>query len=431
MRSFFSVIGTPVGMLLLTAALLPLFAQGVACVTARRQERGRGFRIGMTALFTADILLLSLLLDAAFLPDYLPPRSFSAFASRVYGLPWPWIAVMIALALLAAGVCLYSCRRYGETHVSAGSVKEAVDLLPVGICFGRGDGAVALANVRMTDWCYALTGGSLSFYDMLRDAVRDMGEARGRSTLVRLQEGSVLLFEEEEIDVDGTPFRQLTAADVTERFHITEELEAKNARLRDIQLRMKAYGVEAAALAMSKEILRARATVHDEVNHVLLRIRHYLDHPEGTDAEALIKLIRQTNGLLLREAEEPDDARRDGWEDAVALASGIGVKPEVTGTVPEDEGLRTLLGGALRECAVNAAKHAGADRLYVSVEEGPNSVAVTFLSAGAAREPVRETGGLRMLRRSVEEAGGTMLVRAGPDFSVTVILPKNDLSRGE
>ena len=38
--------------------------------------------------------------------------------------------------------------------------------------------------------------------------------------------------------------------------------------------------------------------------------------------------------------------------------------------------------------------------------------------------PIAESGGLLSLRRSVEEAGGTMTVQSVPAFSLTIFFPR-------
>ena len=431
MMSYRALLPTAGGRLLLIAALLLLCFQLYTGIEALRQKRSAAFRLAAAAQPLIGLFLLALMLDADYLPDYLPPRTFPPVKAALYGLPWLCWAVSLALLTAAALLLLRSVRRHARERLSADSVKEAVDLLPMGICFGREDGTVALANMHMTRWCRELTGAVLSDYNAFRRAVADAGQAQNGSILVRTDERA-LLFTETELETDGASCRQLIAADVTALYRITEELAAKNARLRDIQLRMKAYGVEASGLVMSREILAARTTVHDEVGHVLLRARHYFEHPEDADVGALLALTRQTNDLLLREAEEPDDAAKDSLSDALSLARGIGVSVRMTGEPPEEPVPRALLARAVRECAMNAAKHAGADELTVVLTEKGGAITAEFRNNGdPPGGPIVETGGLLALRGAAEEAGGALTVREGEAFAVLLTLPPHTEETGE
>lgn len=405
-------------------ALALFFGVLAVFVAIMGRSRRRPLRLGAVFLLLAGFSFLCLLLDLGYAPDYLPPREFPAALRALAALPWPWYAAVLAGEALAMVLLLLALAGEERRTVLPAAVKEAVDRLPAGICFGRADGAVVLANLRMTRWCRLITGGALSDYDTFRGAVWSKGQAQNGSVFLRLPDETALRFEETTVTVDGVDYRQLTAADITEQYRVTEELARKNARLRDIQIRMKAWAVEASGLATSREILTARTTVHDEVGHVLLRARHYFEHPEAAETRTLLALTRRTNELLLREAEEPDDAGRDELADALALARGIGVTTEMIGTPPEAGEARALLARALRECAMNARKHAGADRVTLTLSEKDNVLTAVFENNGTPPAgDIIETGGLKALRRAVEDAGGRMSAAAGERFSVTLFLP--------
>ena len=129
---------------------------------------------------------------------------------------------------------------------------------------------------------------------------------------------------------------------------------------------------------------------------------------------------------------------------------------ELSGVIPGGEPARGILAAAIRECATNTVKHAGGDRLAVTVrpapgetgtgasavhgEAGAEQTLVLRLESGGSsastgtpvREsggtvpgtPVRESGGLSTLRTLVERASGTMQTEAAPDaFRVVITLP--------
>lgn len=178
-------------------------------------------------------------------------------------------------------------------------------------------------------------------------------------------------------------------------------------------------------MVISQEILHARQIVHDDVGHALLAARYYFEHPESGNEPVLLSMMKQTNTMLLREAEQPDDMARDRYLEARKMADAIGVKVELTGETPSAGPTRELLGRIVGECAANTAKHAEGDRLFVSVSGTEDGMIFTVTNNGAPpKETITETGGLLSLRRAVEQAGGRMTVDSDPAFRLVISLPK-------
>ena len=81
----------------------------------------------------------------------------------------------------------------------------------------------------------------------------------------------------------------------------------------------------------------------------------------------------------------------------------------------------------MRECANNAALHAGAARLLLAVRENGAAVSAELTNDGAPPETeVRETGGLKNLRAAVEKAGGVMTVESAPRFVLRIVFRKEE-----
>ena len=424
MTGFAQVANHAPGHVLLTAALLLLvwalylFVQAVF--------RRRGWRIAAASvLLLAGTVLFCLLLDGIFLAEYMQrvygarPRDWPEPVKAVYRLPWAVVA--LAEAVYAALCALGSAAglRFSRLRVSERAVKQMLDLLPMGVCIADAEGTVLLSNLKMTEVCQGLTGLPLNSFDRLLDAVRAASEPQGEELLLPMPDGEALLFTAETICADGREYRELTATNVTERWRITRELLSNNRRLQDIQLRIKAYRVESSDLLFSRELLRARARVHDEVGHVLLRTRRYLAQPSAAEGEQLLLLAQRVNELLLREAEQPDEL--DPWQRAWASSQGIGAVLDCEGAPPEDAALRALAAQALRECAANTIKHSGGERLSVRFSGQDGSWRMTLENDTPGPEGgVSESGGLLTLRRTAAEMNVKMELAAQPRFRVTL-----------
>lgn len=419
MKSFASIASAPGGVLLCMLAFLLLGGQTLLLIHAVWQRRGLRRVLSAALHLLGGALFLILLLDGVYTLDYLPyPRAYAQAVQTLYALPWFWIAGLEAadaglLALGAAGL-----HRYELGHPSAQTVKQTVDLLPTGLCIAAEDGTVLLSNLAMNRWARLLMGGTLSNAGALWERVASASEEQGGKRLLRLDDGTALLLAERELTLDGRPYRQFSAEDVTEQYRVTRALEEKNARLRDLQLRMKSYQVRESELLMRQELLAARATVHKQLGGALLTGKYHLEHPESTDPDTLRLMLRQINDYLLAEVDDPEP-QEDAWEAALRLAAGIGVTVSVSGEVPRGGALRALLGQAVSECAINTVKHAAGKELEVTV----TADAFRIVNDGAPPDgEIRPSGGLLSLRQAADQAGGRMELESRPRFALTIRL---------
>ena len=107
------------------------------------------------------------------------------------------------------------------------------------------------------------------------------------------------------------------------------------------------------------------------------------------------------------------------------MAQRIGVTVVFEGTVPAQEPAREIMAQAIEQCAANTVRHAGGDRLTVTITETGLLYTAEFRNNGTPPDqPVRETGGLSYLRKAAEAAGGTVTIQSEPVFVLKVSVPK-------
>ena len=283
------------------------------------------------------------------------------------------------------------------------------------------DGTVLLANLKMTELCRELTGETLS--DAHR-FLRHVQSVSDEDHLTHTPDGKAWSFIRSRITLNGREFDQLTAADMTDKYRVTKELRDQNDHLREVQFRMRSVAARERSLVAAREVMNARMTVHDRMGAVLLSGKYYLDHPEEVREEELLHLLEYSNTFLLGEAEQPE-REGDPLEEALQTARRIGVSVAITGDIPNTEPARGLIAQAVEQCAANAVRHAGGDRLTVVITGGDTEVSAVFSNNGSPpKGPIVETGGLAVLRRTVEGAGGAMAVKSEPAFRLSIILPK-------
>lgn len=413
------ILPNPLGIGLRLCAMLLMLVQTYLLLRTLTQKR----RLPVTVLYALHALLglclLVCLLDRAYTLDYLSyRRAYPAVVLWVGTLPWAAVAGLEAGSALLCLFCFLRSSAYAKNHPSTYSVKNAVDLLPTGICVAEEDGQILLSNLKMNACNQALTGSTYTDANTLWQTVQACAEEKDGTLLLHLKDGTVLQMERELLEQCGRRFVQITAEDVTEEYRMTAELAEKNTRLQRIRERLQEYQQHQNALVLREELLAARTTVHKQLGGALLTGQYHLQHPDSTDSGTLILLLRQINTYLLSEAEEPE-TRDDPYTAALQTAAGFGVTVSVTGALPATGTLRTLLGQAVAECAANTVKHAGGDRLELTVQ------ADSFTITNNGKPPAEEicpAGGLLSLKLTTEQAGGSLELQSRPRFRLTVHL---------
>ena len=428
MTSLQSVVGALPGYIVyFTAASLTAAQLAILLLFIRRNRPDAHLFLALTH-FLAGLLFLSVLLDYSY--NALiegQPEILYGFELRLLSLPWLMYAAaegMSAMAVLLHGRML---RRDRNTHLSADAIRQTVNLLPTALMISDPDGTVLLANLQMTELCRALTGEALS--DAQR-FIRYVGSVSDEDRLAHTHDGKAWQFTQSRITLNGREYDQLTAADRTDKHRVTKELRDKNDHLREVQYRMRMVAAKERSLVAAREVMNARMTVHDRMGAVLLSGKYYLDHPEEVREEELLHLLDYSNTFLLGEVERPE-REGDPLEEALQTARRIGVSVAITGDIPNTEPARRLIAQAVEQCAANAVRHAGGDRLNMAVTGNGQKTTAVFTNNGSVpKGPVVETGGLAVLRKTVEEAGGTMTVHSKPRFLLSISVPDSSSNNG-
>lgn len=428
MNGIYDAVGSFPWLLVCLISLMLLTGQLAVLFIVLRQRWGKKGWIPVLIQFLAGFCLFVLLMDCCTSEDRTAwMANMIPLEKRLLALPWG--SYLGAEILLAAALFFSTAGalRYRRSHLTTEVIRETVNFLPAAVCVCDPAGTVLLANLKMDGLSRSLAGEPLrnaaQFWNRLEQLREEPHQAAEREQLmVPTPGGEVWLFFRDSFTADGKEYQQIIAENMTEQHRITEALASENRRLRRIQARMKEVSARERSLVTEREIMNARMTVHNQMGNVLLVGKYYMDHPENINEAELLRLLEYNNYFLLGEVERPDPVP-DPYEEALRTAGKIGVKVEVTGTVPEGPA-RKILAQAIDQCAANAARHAGADRMAVAITEKDGRISAELSNNGEpARGPIRETGGLAALRRTAEEAGGTMKVRGGPVFTVTLTLP--------
>lgn len=339
----------------------------------------------------------------------------------------PAAGMVLLLAALTAGEALEAMRLYrrrGE-RLPPGVIKESLDTLPDGVCFYAPDGQPLLVNEQMNRISGELFGREILNADRFwRDVQQVSGAQQGASAVVRTQDGRVWEVRRSELTVRGAEVFELSALDVTEQHRLHEELTQRNERMNRVNERLRRFSSEIVTFTAEKELLAAKIMVHDSVGRALLAFRSYLAQEEDKRSRgSLLFLWRYVCQVMRKEVAPAGE-----WDGLERAAQTLRMAIHLDGALPENLSVRTAMLAAVRECLTNTASHAGGDALYVKVRQEAGCAWAELTNSGKPpKGEINETGGLKDLRRIVENAGGTMEVRSAPRFLLRVAFPE----RGE
>ena len=250
--------------------------------------------------------------------------------------------------------------------------------------------------------------------------------------IFRFPDGSALRFAQEQITTKaGVRYTQVTAADVTELMRRQTELNEENTKLAEVNDRLRRLFEQMPEIICEEETLEMKQRVHDNIGHSILAARRALYRQSGlASLKESAVLFEQTIAVLYRSNQIR--AESDSLETAIGKSSEMGVRVLIEGEISDMLGMQSLAALAITECAANCVRHADGTELYVHFGQSFGHAELILTNNGMPpKEEIREGGGLSMLRRRVEEAGGTMEIQSIPCFKLLLTLPEKEVTEHE
>ncbi len=331
-------------------------------------------------------------------------------------------AVIDAIIISALLIFFFMNIRNG---ISAFSVKESVDKLKTGICFSYENGMIKLINHRMDELSRIITGkemtNALDFINSLKNRECQPGTevlSCDDDIMLRLPDYSVWRFSVKRI---GKMY-EITAADTTDLYRVSEDLRLSNRELREMNERLLKYGENVDELTKSRERLETKYRIHAELGNALLATRLYLQNNDGNSDEIINIWRRIITALGVKNTEETE---YDAISGLIEAAKAVGIRVMISGEMPEKDQVKKLFTEATAEALTNAVKHADAKLFSISFTADLFSFTASFSNDGKkADKAFGEGGGLSALRKKTENLGGRMTVKTENDFTLTITVPK-------
>lgn len=408
---------------LLVALFLTLILSLFLMLAAYGRQLDNRKRFLHLSVFMCILIVLSLLADAF-------SRMTEGLAYKIW-LPLPmwllWFITFAADFLIIWDIAgLWRLKRQA---LSRDSIKQALDMLPSGICYFTSSGSVKLCNGQMDSLFRRIAQSDLQTLSELREALSECDACSGVICLSRerqtylFPDGKAWRYRQTEVkDSDGALYTEAVFSDVTELYNKNLELKAQIKRLNAISRELKWLSDNVLILTREKEVLSAKTKLHDDMGAGLIAIRHILHHNRTEAAANAMDLFHRAVSAIKYDNTYPQG--HSELDRFLQDAEAIGIKVDLSGELPEQEELRRVMILAMRECLTNSVRHAGATTIYITVEKKGDSVSVKITNDGRPPETeVVPKGGLHNLYRHIMDLGGTMEIQSKPRFTLTVVLP--------
>ena len=341
----------------------------------------------------------------------------------------PYIVFLVAVSMsLAYAVDIILRETKNRDTINTTSIKEAFDNLPAGICFFNSEGLSVLCNRAMHRFAFEVCGHDVQYItDLQKCMEKDFIPMEGVT-----KQGKAFIFPDgkvyqldNRVDTykDEGEYTEFIVMDITDLHRKSIELTDETNQLRRAQEELKRLSANVVAITREEEILNTKIRVHDEMGRCLIEARKYLSENDNEDIpESVVKSWSRAVSML-KYNNEPED--EDMLSQIRQTCEAVGLTFKQTGELPKDEEAAYILTCAVRECLTNAVRYAGANELYADFSESESFAQVSITNNGKQPDnEIIEGGGLSNLRRRVERAGGTMIVKSNPRFRLTVTLAK-------
>lgn len=326
----------------------------------------------------------------------------------------------VVLLFLRSVYCTHCRGRELQNKLSSLSVKGAVDSLPTGILFYEPGGYIVLLNRTMQELVEQIMGGPVQsgtvFYQALQRGEVLRGEqkyALDTAIVYELPNSSVWRFKCDDIFIRKKVYQQITAADITREWQLTMALEEKKKSLdgqREALLQMLENLEQE---SYEEEIFKRKNRVHDVIGERIAVVKNLL-RSERPDIGAVAERI----GSMKKELHQDIEPASVSFEQLAQSLRSVGINLVLQGALPGGETGRLIM-ELIRECTSNAVRHGLADTVEVSCRAERDGYILGVSNNGVVSDNVRESGGLRELRRRIEAGGGRLGIAAEPVFTIT------------
>lgn len=320
-------------------------------------------------------------------------------------------------------------KKLKERYRTSRMIRNAIDTYPDGICFAAADGRPILANKKINNVCYTLTGHTITNAAAMWQELEFHAISRSQefdSILCRLENRKVWQFQKRSLQTENSPVTQYVASDITELYEYRTRLEENNLRVSKLHERQRELLQNIVQNNLDKELLSAKMRIHDTFGRLLIMTKNALTDTDPKQNHLdLFTAWENVIADMENAAVTPYASENSPQKELLQVAELIGCRVEFLGKQPTERKALLLLYAAIREALTNAVRHAVADRLIIAISDIGNRYDVEIRSNGKAVDsPIKKGGGLGSLRKRLEQDGATLDYRYDGAVTLVLTIPK-------
>lgn len=320
-------------------------------------------------------------------------------------------------------VIIVQRERYVRRHaINLNSVADALNNVDCGLLYSEWDGTVVLINHKMWQLSKIFTEGRVynasEFWRMVISF--DENEMARRIDFTSwpafvLKDNTVWSFERSILSDSDKRYLEIVARDVTDLYNKRVNIEEEINELSNVQGRLKEVLKDISTTGNDEELLAYKVHIHDRLGNAILRTRQILrgsvaDFEEPAKA-GILGLWDKTIKAFENNRLEAEQKQEGNLAALYSQAETLGIELLISGEFPAHNEIAIR---AVREAMYNSIRHAYANSLTVESTKDKEGYYVKILDDGkAGSDVITEGGGLKSIRRAVEEQGGTMKVTVG------------------
>ena len=208
---------------------------------------------------------------------------------------------------------------------------------------------------------------------------------------------------------------ELTVFDVSEQYYASMKLRQEKKKLDEMNKKLKQFSKEVEKIVNEEEILKARSRVHGEVGRALLLARYYLSIDQKDRSRSkLLPFWEYVVSIMKRRGDWVED-----FNSIYVESDRLKVNLHINGKMPSAYLEKSIIKEAILEALNNGVKHAGCKNLYCDIYD--NKVFI-YNDGNKPSLPVKEKGGLKNIRKLIENNGGTFKIDTSDGFKMIINL---------
>ena len=297
-----------------------------------------------------------------------------------------------------------------EKHISILSVKNGIDMISLGIMFLDEDESVILINNKMSD--------ILKCLNIKKDYVKNLI----KSSFRKLNENHLLRCNNEVYQLKIINNKEITLLDITELYNLREIEERQNKEILKNNKRMKDAIDNIEELLKVNNLLKIKNEYHDILGHRLALFNKYLEQNKKDVSDISFLLNSIYNDFNENSVE-------NRLNELVKMYKIVGINIDINGVMPSDVEVSNILFEIIREGVTNAIIHADSKYIKIVIMSYLDKIEMTIAnSLSAPSGVIRESEGIKGMRRKLMSVGGSLSIRSDNEFELKVVIEKGNLN---